>query len=69
VHCRRDGGGEIERDETEAATRGKGIGREVSRDRDDDDDDDDDDGAVADREVEGGDVDRGVLVPMLRLLG
>jgi hypothetical protein len=66
VHCRRDGGGEIERDETEAATRGKGIGREVSRDRDDDDDDDD--GPIAHREVEVADVDRRVLVPILRLL-
>jgi hypothetical protein len=54
--------------ETEAATRGKGIGREVSRDRDDDDDDDDDDGSIAHREVEVADVDRRVLVPILRLL-
>ena len=68
MHCRRDGGGEIERDETEAATRGKGIGREVSRDRADDDDDDDDDGSIAHREVEVADVDRRVLVPILRLL-
>ena len=67
MHYRRDGGGEIERDETEAATRGKGIGREVSRDRDDDDDDDDD-GSIAHREVEVADVDRRVLVPILRLL-
>ena len=66
MHYRRDGGGEIERDETEAATRGKGIGREVSRDRDDDDDDDD--GSIAHREVEVADVDRRVLVPILRLL-